>query len=48
MKITVLNFETNFPIDFFLALNTCPKEADERDEWAKILPKNGDLHIALA
>ena len=43
MKITVLNFETNFPIDFFLALNTCPKEADERDEWGENFAKEWGL-----
>ena len=43
MKITVLNFETNFAIDFFLALNTCPKEADERDEWGENFAKEWGL-----
>ena len=43
MKITKLKFETDFPIDFFLALNTCPQEKDGRYEWQSILPKSGDL-----
>jgi hypothetical protein len=34
MKITKLKFETDFPIDFFLALNTCPWNKEERYRWA--------------
>lgn len=34
MKIQKLNFETNFPIDFFILLNTCPKPLYGRKEWA--------------
>lgn len=35
MKITVLNFETDFPIDFFLALNGCPNKKSERYKWGE-------------
>lgn len=30
MRIKKLKYETDFPIDFFLALNSCPKEKDDR------------------
>lgn len=45
MKITKLKFETDFPIDFFLALNTCPRNKDERYKWAINFAKEWGLEV---
>ena len=45
MKITKLKFETDFPIDFFLALNTCPRDKEERYKWAINFAKEWGLEI---
>ena len=45
MKITKLKFETDFPIDFFLALNTCPRNKEERYMWAINFAKEWGLEV---
>ena len=45
MKITKLKFETDFPIDFFLALNTCPRDKEERYKWAINFAKEWGLEV---
>ena len=45
MKITKLKFETDFPIDFFLVLNTCPRNKEERYMWAINFAKEWGLEI---
>ena len=48
MKITKLKFETDFPIDFFLALNTCPRNKEERYWWAINFAKEWGLKFTAA
>lgn len=45
MRITKLNFETDFSINFFLGLNTCPQDKDERFSWAMGFAKEWGLEI---
>lgn len=45
MKIKRLNFETDFPIDFFILLNTCPQQFDERKEWGEEVAELYDLEF---
>lgn len=45
MKIKKLKFETDFPIDFFLALNACPQKKEERYDWAMKFAEEWGIEI---
>lgn len=43
MKIKKLDFETDFPIDFFILLNTCPQQFNMRQDWGKKIAESYNL-----